>query len=232
MRTIFWALAIVLLSAASSHAQEPQKKPAGKLFPPGEFAKLTPDELIRRFDKNNDGKLSTEEVPPFLAKRFKDFDRNQDSYLNREEMQSALQRLRADAPVQAGLMAGKSVEEILTMIQKNMDANQDGKIERAEAKGRMAENFDKIDLNKDGSLDRKELTLSIQQLMKKGPMAPVVGVNAFSVDFDAFDKNADGRLSRGELLGTRFEAVFTNLDTDGNGAIDLREFEAWLAKKK
>jgi Ca2+-binding EF-hand superfamily protein len=40
---------------------------------------------------------------------------------------------------------------------KDLDVNNDGKISKEEARGRLKEDFDKIDLNKDGFLDREEL---------------------------------------------------------------------------
>lgn len=40
---------------------------------------------------------------------------------------------------------------------KRLDTNKDSKISKEEAKGWVKENFDKIDLNKDGFLDRSEL---------------------------------------------------------------------------
>src|SRR5262249_17990389 len=52
---------------------------------------------------------------------------------------------------------GKTPEEIVENLLKAMDADGDGKISRQEAKGKLAEDFDKVDTNKDGYLDRKEL---------------------------------------------------------------------------
>ncbi|WP_117880870.1 CREC-EF hand family protein [Aureibaculum luteum] len=39
---------------------------------------------------------------------------------------------------------------------KKMDANEDGKLAKAEVKGRLEENFDKIDTDKDGFISEKE----------------------------------------------------------------------------
>ena len=40
---------------------------------------------------------------------------------------------------------------------KNMDINNDGKISRAEAKGKLKQNFDRRDLNKDGYITENEM---------------------------------------------------------------------------
>jgi len=56
---------------------------------------------------------------------------------------------------------------------KHMDADKDGKIGRAEARGRVKEHFDELDTNKDGYVDRKELTRAAGEKPPKLP--PVKG---------------------------------------------------------
>src|SRR5205085_1898343 len=102
----------------------------------------------------------------------------------------------------------KSAEEIVDNLLKIMDADGDGKISRQEAKGKLAEDFDKVDANKDGYLDRKELRVLAERMLANqgklgpGPFGPQ------RPDFDALDKNADGRLTRDELKGTPYFARF------------------------
>ena len=123
---------------------------------------------------------------------------------------------------------GKTADEIVETLLKQMDTNKDGKISREEAKGKLAESFDKIDTNKDGYLDRKELRAMAERILaqqKGGPFGP------FGPDFDALDKNADGRLTPDELKGTPWAARFAEIDTDGNGSIDRREFESFLRRE-
>ena len=50
-------------------------------------------------------------------------------------------------------------------------------------------------------------------------------------DFDAMDKNADGRLTKEELKGTPLFNRFAEIDTDSSGAIDRREFEAFIERE-
>jgi Ca2+-binding EF-hand superfamily protein len=133
-------------------------------------------------------------------------------------------------------------EQIVDAILQRMDENKDGKISRAEAKGRIADNFDAIDTNKDGFLDRKELLAMAQRLPPAfgGPGRPGMppgGPGGFGprpdpLDFDALDKNADGRLTRDELKGTRFAALFDEIDKNKDGKIDPREWEAYHQAKK
>ena len=49
------------------------------------------------------------------------------------------------------------IDRLVQSMLDRFDTNKDGKISKAEAKGKLAENFDKLDLNKDGFLDRDEL---------------------------------------------------------------------------
>jgi Ca2+-binding EF-hand superfamily protein len=75
-------------------------------------------DLLRKFDKNHDGKIDAREVADFRKHR---------------------------------------AEERVNMIIKDLDRNGDGKISRDEARGILREEFDQLDTNKDGYLDRNEL---------------------------------------------------------------------------
>jgi Ca2+-binding EF-hand superfamily protein len=135
--------------------------------------------------------------------------------------------------------AGMSPEAMVDMILQRMDKNNDGKISRAEAEGRIAENFDRIDTNKDGFLDRKELLEMARRIAanmgdRRPMMNPGAGIpgRPDPNDFDALDKNADGRLTRDELKGTRFAELFDEIDTDKDGKIDPKEWAAFHSKGK
>jgi Ca2+-binding EF-hand superfamily protein len=145
----------------------------------------------------------------------------------------ALFMLAAQGQAQTGETKKKqpSADDIVESLLKQMDTNKDGKISREEAKGKLAEAFDKIDANKDGYLDRKELRALAERMLaqkKGGPFGP----GPAGPDFDALDKNADGRLTPDELKGTPWAARFAEIDTDGNGYIDRREFENFLKRER
>jgi Ca2+-binding EF-hand superfamily protein len=119
-------------------------------------------------------------------------------------------------------------EALVEFLLKQFDSNQDGKIAKSEARGKIADGFAKLDQNADGHLDRKELRVmaGIAVGQKKGP-GPFA---ARGEDFDALDRDADGRLTREELKNSRLLARFAEIDTNSDGRIERREFEAHQRK--
>src|SRR5579859_7598013 len=80
---------LILIQAAGGSAQPGEKpKPDPKKIPPAAafLLKVSPEEFIKRFDKNKDGYLSRDEVPPFLVKNFDKVDKNGDGKLDRQEI--------------------------------------------------------------------------------------------------------------------------------------------------
>lgn len=228
-RSMLFLAALLLCLAGSGPAQETKKKP----LPPAlaEMLKGTPEEFIKRFDKNGDKVLDKDEVPPFIAKAFDKADQNSDGKLDQREVADMLRVMRGMVP---STTPPANVEKFIDTLLTQFDADKDGKIARAEAKGRLADNFDMNDTNKDGFLDRAELRTLAQRvlpLLKGGPPGGKFEAKDQGPDFDALDKNADGRLSRAELTGTPWLARFAEIDADNSGNIDRREFEAFLKKQ-
>jgi len=100
------------------------------------------EHLLKRADKNGDGKLQTSELPARMAARFGDADANHDGVLGKEEL----------AAKKASLRAGHLAK---------IDANHDGKVspeERSAARqGRIAERFSRMDKNGDGQVGAGEV---------------------------------------------------------------------------
>lgn len=128
--TIFAAALIVVSSALVSAANAAPRA----------------DELkakMQKIDTDGDGKFSRAETAKYkgIAKDFDKIDTNKDGYLTRDEMK-AQRAKRAETKLKA------------------IDGNQDGRISRAEAEAKtpkLAKNFDKLDANKDGFIDKAEM---------------------------------------------------------------------------
>jgi Ca2+-binding EF-hand superfamily protein len=60
-------------------------------------------------------------------------------------------------------MRHQLIEQRADHLIKRLDTNNDGKISRAEAKGQLKEDFDRIDVNKDGFIERDELIRAISE---------------------------------------------------------------------
>jgi len=182
------------------------------------LTRLTPEQFIKRFDKNGDGVLTRDELPPRLAGAFERMDANKDGKLDRQEV-AALLRVLRQGPGQGQGQAEQTVKRLLD----RMDTDKDGKISKAEARPPLVGLFDRLDTNKDGFLDRQELL--------RGVRTGLFGGGRPLVDFDALDKNADGRLTHAELKGTPYLAKFDEIDTNKDGKIDPKEFAAYLKKQ-
>lgn len=92
------------------------------------------------------------------------------------------------------------------------DADKDGKISKAEAKGKLNENFDKVDADRDGYITLQEL----QAIREK------INPNAI---VDKMDADGDGKISKTEAKG-RIAKRFDKIDSNKDGFIT----EAELAK--
>lgn len=233
--------AAILIGAARGDDNSTPKQPAPPSLPPRlvQLLQGSADNFIQRLDRNNDGVLTKDELPPRLARFFDNADANSDGKLDRGEVERLLPVLRkrfgvgpAEAPKKGPTPA--EVDRVLADLLKRMDADNDGRISRAEAKAGLAKNFDHIDTNKDGYLDKDELRRMIRRYLanRKANAAAVPAKPAAAApDFDALDRNADGRLTREELQGTPYADHFDEIDTNKDGKIDPKEFAAYLQKQ-
>src|ERR1700680_4201510 len=83
--------ALILTQVPAAEKTPPKQKPRQQL--PG-LLQGTPEAFIKHFDKNKDGVLTKDELPPFLANIFARFDTNGDGQLDKQEVASLMQRLR------------------------------------------------------------------------------------------------------------------------------------------
>lgn len=215
---------------------DPKQKPK----PPGpvlaELLKAGPEEFIKRFDKNQDGFLTADELPPRLADALGQVDANKDGKLNKDEVGTLLARLRKQFdPTPAPPAANdEQLNQVVAKLLTRFDANKDGVVSKDEAQGPLADTFAQLDANKDGKLDRGELRKFAAQfasgLAKPGkPRPPQPGVT--TPDFDAFDQNADGRLTAEEVKSAPFADKLAAMDANKDGKVDRKEFEAYFRRE-
>jgi Ca2+-binding EF-hand superfamily protein len=144
----------------------------------------------------------------------------------------------------------------------SVDANGDGVVSRDEAQAfpRLAAEFDSVDSNKDGQLDKAEMTAHREarhaqmraEAEKRWAAADADGSGALSQaeaqgsmpyiaeNFDKLDSNSDGQVSREEMMQHRmhskkewkreFRDRWTAADKDGDGALDLAEAQTGMPR--
>jgi EF hand domain-containing protein len=131
--------------------------PGGRRGPPD------PAEMVKRFDKNADGKLQVNELPEQMQKFMAKADANADGVITVEELKAGEEKMRA---------------EHLAKV----DTDHDGKVSPEERKAAFElfarEHFAKMDKNSDGALTKDEVgdkrweRLSVADADKSGSVTP------------------------------------------------------------
>lgn len=113
------------------------------------------------------------------------------------------------------------------------DTDMNGAISRAEAEGAEAQlltvNFDKIDANGDGELDRKEIQSFLQTALQNAMRAQQ---EEFLKRLKAADKNKNGKLTKKELASAKdklpgLEKNFDKIDANRDKSITMEEITAF-----
>ena len=113
------------------------------------------------------------------------------------------------------------------------DTDMNGAISRAEAEGVKAQlltsNFDKIDANSDGGLDRKEIQTFLQTTIQSAMRAQQ---EEFNKRLKAADKNKNGKLTKKELSAAKdklpgLEKSFDAIDANSDKSITMEEIVAY-----
>ena len=148
-------IAFGLLTFNCSYAQTSDKK------------ELSVEEVFKTRDKNEDGKLSKDELIGFVSNDFTKLDTDKDGFISKNELAKSSKfdkknkrsNDRKERPSIEGLLA-------------EMDTNKDGKLSKDEVKGPLADDFSKIDSNKDGFLSKEELEKAPKPQDNKRPQGP------------------------------------------------------------
>lgn len=142
MKRIYFATAsLLLVVAAISFGQDTAQERKREVK-----KKFDPAQMLKEYDKNNDGFLEASELPERMRQQFGRMDANGDGKLSRDELDKVARRF--------GQTPAAVPEDALFRL---LDTNADGKLSKEELQN-AAKILEKLDRNKDGTLDREELS--------------------------------------------------------------------------
>ncbi len=112
---------------------------------------------------------------------------------------------------------------------KGLDANNNGLVDRDEARGPLEANFDEMDCDKNGGLDGAEIPafFSGAGCPKKAQAAAKPKYPPLNERAKGLDTNGNGLVDRDEARGP-LEANFDEMDCDKNGGLDGAEIPAFF----
>jgi len=157
--------------------------------------------FLKDHDKNNDGKLSKDELPAGAQKDFAKIDTNNDGFLSEDELQKHATMMINEQP------------RLLEIVWYTIDV-----VDDPPTTDEVQETYDQlrqIDKNNDGKIDKSELTAFRDQRRKE------------RIDniFKELDKNNDGKISKDEARGLWIDS-FADLDKNHDGMLDRQEIES------
>jgi len=191
------------------------------------------------------GGLSGPGGPPTNA-MFDAIDADGDGAISMRELRKAvvaLKQLDADKDgkiTQAEATAGPGGDPA-AMIEGMMqnDKNGDGKLSKNELPRHMAQMLDGADANRDGAIDRAELTTAMQNARNQSGGGARSGFGGGPGGFGGanggdprpggpnmmqYDRNGDGQLSADEVP-TQLRGMLRGTDQNGNGTLDAQELQ-------
>jgi Ca2+-binding EF-hand superfamily protein len=201
MRVLHGSIALgALLAVGFAVAQERGAEPATQKKPatPGKPLQFDLDGFLRDRDKNGDGFLQRDELPPAYRAAFERLDTNKDGKISREELAQGVAHLRPR----------RRPSDLIYMLVEMSDFNEEGPREVQRAYDILR----KLDQNKDGKIDADELKAGREHIAN----------NRVDFLFKQLDANKDGRISREEAKG-HIHANFAEIDVNGDGFIDRAE---------
>jgi len=151
-------------AADASGRPDDEHHRAGRGGPPD------PAELVKRFDKNADGKLQVSELPEQMQKFMGKADANADGVITVEELKAGEEKMRAEhlAKVDTDHDGKVSPEERKAAFEKfaeerfaKMDKNNDGALSKDEVGDKRWEHLSVADADKNGSVTREEIKTAV-----------------------------------------------------------------------
>ena len=153
------AAGLICFAASIATAQAPVPPGRdGRGGPGGRFGGRLASPITQALDTDGDGELSATEIENATA-ALKTLDKDKDGKLSSEELRPTL---TGRGPAQATVEAQAFVTQFLTY-----DKNGDGKLAKDELPERMRILMDRADANKDGFVDKAELTTFAEQAARR-----------------------------------------------------------------
>ncbi|HEX5471771.1 MAG TPA: EF-hand domain-containing protein [Lacipirellulaceae bacterium] len=204
-------------------------------------------ELFNRLDANHDGFISAGEVSTENQRLFDRLlrrgDANHDQSLSRGEFLAALVPSRPEKPIETKQPASLPQADAVRYLLLSMDKNENGVIEPNEVPKALKPAFefmlDRLDVNKNGRLDRYELT-------RGGPALSLIAgryVDRKGIDVKAelakLEKSEGSKANRFDEQPMPLEnlrdpkkarQLFAQLDQNGDGQIEKKEVPDPLQK--
>jgi Ca2+-binding EF-hand superfamily protein len=193
--------------------------------------------LFQQLDANSDGQIAESEVGDEQRRLFKRLlrkaDKDGDGKLSRAEFTAGLKEERPQPPADEPNRGGQYAQFLQAdpeQVFKRLDGNGDGKVEFNEIpepmRQRMQQFLEQADANRDKTLTLDELRKAFEFLRRAAgiaqPPAPN-GPNRGGEErlFKALDANGDGTISAEELAAAT--AALKKLDQDGDGQLTRGE---------
>jgi len=124
--------------------------------------------FFKRFDANEDGKVSLQEIPAGRKEMLGKVDANSDGSIDREEFRIAMAKRnqqKNDAP-RPKKGKGVAISRIAEAIMQ-LDGNADGRLNADEVAPRLKSKFSDLDKNGDGYLDKREVKKQVKRRMQQ-----------------------------------------------------------------
>jgi Ca2+-binding EF-hand superfamily protein len=148
------ALLALTTGLAAQEGQEPAQQPGSPT-----------DAFMQTLDKNGDDAVSKDEAMAPQRESFAKTDTNGDGVITQDEAQASFEANVPPEMIQQ--MKDKGMPDPGQTFMKNLDANQDGKVDVDEFGKRTGDSFDRMDTDGDGNASRAEADAFFGEMQKQ-----------------------------------------------------------------
>jgi Ca2+-binding EF-hand superfamily protein len=177
------------------------------------------ERMLRRFDADNDGKVTRAEMEAWVAQRFARMDLDGDGKITDADLppiMRGLNVLSSDTPME-GRGRHRRMMRMIRMLRR-ANTNNDGEVTKAEVLAAAAKRFERFDRNKDGVIDKSDFEMLRNEMTD-------YRVKRF---FHRFGAAQAGKLTLEQYTKVRSER-FAKMDRNNDGVItpDERGGRGW-----